>query len=42
MPPEGSVWEQQIRYSRGKIELNKNPQEALYKDLFVKAEKWKQ
>jgi hypothetical protein len=39
---EGSVWEQHIRYFRGKLKLDKNPREELYEDLFVEAEKWKQ
>jgi hypothetical protein len=39
---EGSVWEQQVQYFRGKLELDKNPREAFYEDLFLEIETWKQ
>jgi endonuclease/exonuclease/phosphatase family metal-dependent hydrolase len=39
---EGSVWEQHVRYFKGKLELDKNPREAFYEDLFLEIETWKQ
>jgi endonuclease/exonuclease/phosphatase family metal-dependent hydrolase len=36
-----SVYEQQVRYFKGKMELDRNPREALYEDLFVEATRWK-
>eukprot|EP00978_Attheya_sp_CCMP212_P005014 scaffold11078_cov48-Attheya_sp.AAC.2 len=39
---EGSVWEQHVRYFRGKLELDKNPRESFYEDLFTEIETWKQ
>jgi hypothetical protein len=37
---ELSVWEQQVRYFRGKLKQDKNTRQALYEDLFIGRNDW--